>query len=668
MDFNIEEYSNLGINFFYGSIELLKILQNFKEKLLFRQGSSDEDNEAEQRANDVFQGYKFSILSILHIVIDQFVMYPNDIGIKQDEFILNAYNWGDYFDGSIHNLPRDSPHGIFLSNLLFLRKKIISSNDWSQIKVELYDLIDFLLKIENIILHNYVGKKRGHDQIIESTELISSKLPSVLLIFMNDSKKLSRAYYEMYRTPKKSKNKINLKKYTVKYGINPFDSKFELDEIDKHNLFLTGFTIVNYFLWKNILSEEMFEENKDIFNNLLQAKNWDEYDLLFGSINENVCIKLEKNDPLSEYYYSQVKEISNEFTRSLISPLNEVVFSKTNDLKSILHYRPISYVNYDSSGALNFISVLLGLVHAQKISYMKEKARVIELVHKDTPGNNFSYAIFLPCSGTISDSSRWWVFYRCATDYSGQGGFNHKSIHLFLERYEKLIEYEQFEIDEDDFKEYLKPNFLNYFETITKDAIDTNSSMRGAYLELLVSSYFWKLGYKVIPRKKIKSLNREIDVVAIDDKNKLIYFVECKEKSITVDEDERSRVTDELFEKHKDEHDGFFGFGVNEIIHSQLSDFIDLYNNVVTNFDSFLQELDITDKDYSLKGIFVTTDLLDIELLELPDPIEFWTFWILKEKLQSVKLDKSYLDILEMHIQSKIARPLKDRLFLSEYY
>ena len=667
MDFDIEEYSNLGVNFFYGSIELLKLLRNFDESSPSR-NSSDEENEAEKRVDEVFQGYKFSILSILHIVIDQFVMYPNDIGIKQDEFILNAYNWGDYFDGSIHNLPRDSSHGIFLSNLLFLRKKIISSEDWSQIKAELYDLIDFLLNIEKIIIHNYVGKKRGEDAIIDSSELILSKLPSVLLIFMNDSKKLSLSYFDMYRTPKKSNKKINLKKYTVKYGVNPFDLKFELDEIDKHNMFLTGFKIVNHFLWNNILNEEIFEENKDIFNKLLQAKNWNEYDRLFGALNDNVCIKLEKNDPLSDYYFSQLKEISNEYTRSLISPLNEVNFSKSNDLKSILHYRPISYINYDACGAFNFISVLLGLVHAQKITFMKEKAKVIELVHKDDPGNNFSYAIFLPCSGTISDSSRWWVFYRCATDYSGQGGYNHKMIHRFLENYEELIDFEQFEIDEEDFREYLKPNFLKYFEKITKEAIDTNSSMRGAYLELLVSSYFWKLGHKVIPRKKIKSLNREIDVVAIDDKNKVIYFVECKEKSITVDEDERSRIANELLAKHREEHEGFFGVGVNEIIQSQLSDFIDLYNEVVTNYPSFLQEIQINDKDYSLKGIFVTTDNLDIELLELPDPIEFWTFWILKEKLQSVNMDKSYLEIIEMHIQSQIARPLKDRGFLSEYY
>jgi len=69
-----------------------------------------------------------------------------------------------------------------------------------------------------------------------------------------------------------------------------------------------------------------------------------------------------------------------------------------------------------------------------------------------------------------------------------------------------------------------------------------------------------------------------------------------------------------------------------------------------------------------LKGILATTELLNIESIELPDNIEFWTWWILKQKLNSINIDKSYLEIIEKHMKSSITRPLRDKSYLSDYF
>jgi len=655
---------NLGIDYAYGSIELIKILNEvdvFKD--FYREYAREEPSD------ELFQGYKFAILAALHRIIDEFVSSPDDIGVEPDEVIWNAYNWGPFQDSSVQSLPRDSSHGILLNNLLILRKQIISSDNWEDLKKNLFDVIDFLLKIENIFTKFYVGKSRTDEKIVDPTELILKKLTTVLLIFLNDGHKLTQSYYEMYRSPKNVDSDIDLRRLTRKLGKSPLEDTMEFDEIDKHSIFLLGFKMANLYLWKKILGDESFNKFKTVFKKLYKANDWSEFDLLFGKINEKVCQFIEKGDVLFDYSFIKKADITQDIIKDIISPLDEKLIQREIDLKSKLLFRPVSYVNYDASGALNFIVVLLGLVHAQIIQYMKEKAKVVELVHEDKPGNNYSYAIFLPCSGTISDSSRWWIFFRCATDYSGQGGFNHMIIHKFLDKYSEYVDFSKYAVDEDEFRNYLRSDYIKYIEKQTKEAIDINSGLRGAILELLVSSYFWKKNFEVYPRYKANFLNKELDIVAIDRNTKTIYVVECKEKSITIDSDEFDRLADEIFNIFKVENPkGEFGVGHNELTFYQLSKFIELINKINNDPTTLLKELNILEGGYRLIGILATTELFDIEAITLPDHIEFWTWWILKDKLISVGIDKSYFEILEKHMKSSISRPLRDHSYMNDYF
>jgi len=664
MDEEAPELPNLGIDFAYGSIELIKILN---EVDLFKDFFSEYTGE--EASDELFQGYKFAVLAALHRIINEFVISPTDVGVEPDEVIWNAYNWGPYQESALQSLPRDSSHGILLNNLLLLRTRVISSGNWEELKKNLYDVLDFLFKIENIFVKFYVGKGRTDDKIIDPTVLITRKLPSVLLIFLNDGGKLTQSYYDMYRSPKNVDSDIDLRRFTRKLGGNPFDDFIEFDDVDKHHIFLLGFKMANLFLWKRILGDELFNKFKAVFKKLYNANYWNEFDLLFGTINDKVCRFIENENVLYDYSFIKNAEITQDFIREIISPLDENMIQKEIELKLKLLFRPVSYVNHDASGALNFIAVLLGLVHAQIIRYMKEKARVIELVHEDKPGNNYSYAIFLPCSGTLSDSSRWWIFFRCATDYSGQGGFNHMIIHKFLDRYSEYVDYSPYKVDEDELRNYLRSDYIKYIEKQTKDAIDINSGMRGAFLELLVSSYLWKKKCEVYLRYEPKFLNKELDIVAIDRNMKTIYVVECKEKSVTVDSDEFDRLADEIFNILKAENPrGEFGVGHNELTFYQLSKFIKLIDKINNNLTMLLRELNIIEDDYRLIGILATTELYDIEDINLPDHIEFWTWWILRDKLISMDIDKSYLEILEKHMKSSMARPLRDHDYMNDYF
>ena len=657
---NKKELPNLGLDFAVGSIQVLKILNEinkFEEFIEFNFSIKLQDR--------LLLGYKLGLLVALHRIIEHFVDSPEDIGISSDEVITNAFHWGSFKDSNIRSLPNVTPHGILINNLLGYRNKIISAKNWNVLKQELFYVIDYIEKLESVIIKFYVGKN-DKSNVISPVILMKSKLPQVLLIFFNDSNKLFISYNELIRSFNYSDD-IDLRDFNRNLGANPFDIEDPFDKLDKHKIFLNGYKLANLYLWNKVLGNIKFKQYWNIFHKIFLSQSWDDFDSIFGIINENIVKKLKEKDEYVNYYFKKNGRIQKDIIQNIISPYFGLNITNEDKLKALLLFRPIQYINYDVMGAMNFIVVLNGLIFNYLKEKINEKIRIIEITHTHEFTINFTYAILLPLSGIFSDASRWWVFYRCATNMSMETG-TYDLIKKTLEDYSDYINIDKIEVDENKLQDYLRSAYVKHIEDKTDEVITINSAMRGALLELLVSNYYSKLGYSIILGHKTRFIKKELDIVAIDENNKIITIIECKEKSVTIDSEEFDLIADKLLDElHVKNRITEIGISHNEVTISQLNDFIFLINKIKKNYLKFIQELKIPDLNYRIKGIFASSELYNIQSIELPEDIEFWTWWEIREKLQSVKMNKRYIEIIEKHMKSSLS-PLKNPHFMQDFF
>ena len=246
-------------------------------------------------------------------------------------------------------------------------------------------------------------------------------------------------------------------------------------------------------------------------------------------------------------------------------------------------------------------------------------------------------------------------------------------IQFFIKRYRKRISLRRRRIGEHDLLRYLKSDYVKFIEEESKKATDINALMRGSLLELLVALYFSKKGFDVHVRYKSSALGKEYDVVAIKEagvNSNVIHIVECKERSVTTDPEEFSRLANEHLEKarKKLKSKGPIGVTPADIVFKEILDFRNSIEEVRKNIRKLAHELGIKDnRNIELKGILVTTELYSAPPEVTPD-VEFWTWWTLKEKLSAVGIDKSFFEIIEKHLRGEIGRPITDLHFYKDYF
>lgn len=670
-----------GAECLFGSMYLLLHLFE-SEKLLVFFKQFGREAEAKELPAKFLEGFKLALLALLHQMVIQAIETPEIIGIERSEKIDWTYLFGLNEARTIHKLPNLSAQGILITNLLTFRKKILESKDWNILWSETEGLRDYLDPFREIFLSCYVGKREKSNEALDPESALKTKLPELVLIFLNDERNLSRAFSDMYRLHPPS---LRLEQYEM-----PLQRKeTELDEdplqmlrhsrrslletTARSRVFLEGYKFANLALWRLALGKPEFAKSSDISKVIQKVNSWASLDRAFDRLNDGIVSKFEESNKSNETNLILTKKVPSALSHKLIVPI-EKPKALQPWLSDVLNHRPAKVVGFEgSNGASQFCTVLLGLVYKHKLRIMHEKAQVIEFIHKQkTRGNDYSYALFIPTSSNIADYSRWWVFYRCATDHSDFGSASYNYIHSSLKSLKPFIHYRKFAINEHRFFEYFKSDYIKFIEKECKNATDTNSNLRGAYLELLVAFIFVRRGFRVLLRHRSTLLGRkEIDVIATKQhrKTNVLYIVECKEHSLTADAEEFQRISNAILDKSREKGKGPFGVSQSTAMLKIIEDFKnEKLNPLKNNLQAFAEEIKYPYKDsIKLVGVVATTELFKAPIRIFPD-IELWTYRTLKRKLQTADIDKSFIGIIEKHLKGSVGRPIADLHFYKNYF
>jgi Holliday junction resolvase-like predicted endonuclease len=665
----------------FGSTYLLLSLSEKDRQVKLNEQINQE--KTEQLPLYIFEGYKLAIIVLLHRIINQVIDSPETIGLRRSKKIDCAYQFGTEDKSCIHNLPNGSSQGILVKNLLFFRKKILKTKDWNELWSSVECLRDFLNPMKEIFLSSFTGKVNQSDSTLEPEEALLRKLPELILIFMNDEKLIHLAFNEMYRLQPATKRLEQFKRPIKPKGttndlfdlLNKEISQGTLnfmDKADKAGKFLAGYKFANISLWHLSLGEQLWD-NTEIFKGEKNATTWSEFCAAFDEINGSVVSNFEKNNCSNETKLVLLKKVPKELRHQLISPIVKQKRQGTS-LSEALNHRPGKIISFDgSNGASQFCTVLSGLVYQNQLKIRSEKAQVIEFIHKQkTRGNNYSYALLIPTYSNLADYSKWWIFYRCATDHTGYGGSCFTQIRTYIESLKPFICLKKFRIREENFVDYFKSDYTKFIEKECKKATNDNSLLRGAFLELLVAQIFTIKGYKTLLRHKSEVLGRkEIDVIAVPQQETMgnvVYVVECKERSLTFADDEFHKISKKLLDESRKKGGSLFSVSSSDVMYEILEEFDREKVSLLQNkSEQFLKEIGFFCKNVRIIGVVATTAIIEAPT-QASKNVELWTFWTLKDKLQEGKIDKSFIEIIASYLLGKVGRPLSDALFYENYF
>jgi hypothetical protein len=675
---------SLAAEYLFGSTFLLLYLCEAKKQLAFYKSFYGKE-KAQNLPTQFFEGFKLALVALLHRVVSQAIEAPESIGVRRSKKIDWAYHFGSEGQSTIHKLPNLSAQGILITNLLTFRKKILESKNWDSLWEATESLRDFFYPFQEIFLSCYCGKIQKSDEDLNPENALRTKLPALILIFMNDERNLHLAFNEMYRlNPSHApleRYKTRLESKEVRTNEDPLQFLKEdvlesrgsfFENVDIAGIFLEGFKFANISLWRLVLGDHDFGKSITLFRDVETAESWTAFVEAFDKLNEEIVSLFERANRTNETDLIFVKKVPTDLSRKLIVPL-EKTKARRIEISDVLNHRPAKVISFEgSNGVSQFCTVLLGLVNQHRRGIMKEKAQVVEFIHKQKyRGNDYSYGLFIPTSSNIADYSRWWIFYRCATDHSGYGSSCLAQVRAYLESLRPHIHFRKFTINEETFFDYLKSDYIKFIEAESRRATDDNNLLRGAFLELLVALIFVKLGFNVKLRHKSKLLRgKEIDIVATKQnaETDLIYIVECKERSLTADIEEFDRISQVILAKKRENGKGFISFTPSDAMHVIIEEFERRrLRPLKSKLREFAAEINhhYTEKT-KIIGVLATTELFEDSKQISPD-IELWTYWTLKRKFQETNIDKSFIEIIECYLAGKVARPIIDMNFFKDY-
>jgi len=247
-----------------------------------------------------------------------------------------------------------------------------------------------------------------------------------------------------------------------------FTSDFDIHVSDQTELddSIQGYTLGLEYLWK--LFADRLQIDNTIFDGLHRINEYKEIDYqYFGKLQQKFF------DPVSERHDIELGDtpikisepISNEEFSYLFADDRIPVIGKEEQLKQLLLWEHAERLdaNHLEKGAV-FISIVEGMVQVRNYIDTDEAVFVRRFVHYDSAvdGNNYSYAVRVDAPHLLGTNGMrgWATFVRVGTDYSGYGSSQYKRTEDRLETLESegVIEIEEMELGEEQFKRLLKEN------------------------------------------------------------------------------------------------------------------------------------------------------------------------------------------------------------------
>ena len=280
--------------------------------------------------------------------------------------------------------------------------------------------------------------------------------------------------------------------------------------------YIRGYCLILEIFYKNVLTPKIYAGVK---SELRKLKSWDDIHKFYRSLpiseKGNIFKPLFKiNDKLKTDSLLDSNQITTEYQL-------DIIFRRINRLRFKLNRSYYGDFGYDNIN--HFLYVLLGARYIQK-----GKIEVVEFREILNKGDyEYSYMIFMPLSGMISDGSYWMFFDKLAVSrgkgYKSGGKF---MIDGYIKELKKTDRYNflKYDIKRDLLKEYI--NKRDHLEVKFSNLSEKVKDSKGLIAEFLAYLHVAKLKNAVLKeiRKDVK--NTDIDVVAENDDT--VFIIQSK--------------------------------------------------------------------------------------------------------------------------------------------
>lgn len=552
--------------------------------------------------SSVLDGYAFFVEVVNSNLIDSFCL-SSAFDLEEDIIYTRAKYVGVYID----EIPNTCEKTVFLKNLWNTFKNIDEQSSWKKIKVYWENTANLFLIFDKIYDEYTI-----HTTSIDKDFSLKAATAFYTYIFLNDT---NRGKPHTYPAPV-LKNKLNRELLEKSY---------------------VGYVLCLQYLWYVLLGKEEFEKSSltslhkafEKYHDKLDKKHplfpfldeqyddktltslikWKSLDCFFSVIKSEIIEPLE-NEIGESYFRKGLLTLNSTFDTSNLSDLlsknnlqNPDYLSNDTNIESKIkkldyHFLWEMFFKIDChqiilDGATPFVELLIGAVGKNKLFNIEDKIELLRIKHPAIGKTKFdyTYAILVESYSNFSDYSVWYVFFDCATDYSGFGGTLHQNIELFLEKYEKedAINVRDITIEKDFFEKYLDQGILSAITRIRNEAEGILENTRGTPLE--------KIAYEV--NKEIKQWNIESQEALMQNIENLVFVLKSNVP--------QNSENDFIFDKIKE-----IELSKDVIKHySIISLIIPLLIKI--NMDEKLDSIDkkITDIDFKIDGLVNTNTILE---------------------------------------------------------
>jgi len=471
----------------YACINMLRALED--QKSFFRY---IKEKKIRQSKSKLFKGYRLMIRAIQRAVLHNLAEEPNYLDLENNFTFYRAR-----FNGTPLQKISDSCDAIvFIKNLHYLFQSCWKAESWQDMKTKL-GICD---KIVFTIFDNLYARLKPKKTGFSKEEILQSITLDFILVFLSDtSRNRPNCYYVSF----------------LEKGLR----------IENDSETIEGYKLALVFLWEHCGGFA------DAATKIIRLKNdWQSLDGSFRIMRSYT----DKTKPWLDLdsWFEITKPLSKKELDHLLSQKRyaPVMQSKKEELEEAFYWYEIDALT--SEFFSTFGTLLVSIRGA--VSYAKEmgdKITLIRLLHSrpHENGNDYSYAILLSGGGILSDPSGWLLFPEIATDYSGQGGYQHKRIEEEINKAVDNIEIKTINVSYDILEKELNISGLNKIDLVrnNKRLRDNNSKLKGNLTEQLVRSIFIARGFE-IKGASLRIKGKEIDLLA--EKNNELYCIEIQNK------------------------------------------------------------------------------------------------------------------------------------------
>lgn len=493
----------------------------------------------------ILLGYQFMIKTLIATLISA-IDSNISLGLNEDFTYHRAMRFVGFKPSE---LPNTCEKAIFIKNIFELAKPLWRARSWRELEGKSVKFIENCISIFDKIFRNYVTLS---DQVkLDKEDALKKLAIFYTLVNLTDVHKgMPNGYISSFFTY------VDLE-HTEHEDIKIRVSKKKSDFFKK---IFYGYKYALQFLWHSLLDEKTFEKYvsrmhlaedwcppNEIFDSegdrLSRYKKGKYLDDFFTILKGNVIDPMEEEMkigfPFNNIFVMSSTSISkDEFGILLSRKPTDPEYNEEEMLESKLYWYPAELVVSTNTfnGVPAFIHLLSGMVVNRRMRGIEDSVKVSRFKHPISGvGNRYSYGILIETISNVgADYSGWIIFFDCATDYSGYGGFLHSLAEKFISSYAEkgMVELIEIEIEREKLLKHLKENIVRYdvkdiirnWEYLQSIEMKFDEA-RGVLIELLL---YYVLSEKVCEKLiwRYKKDDIEIDLVASAGKD--IYFFECK--------------------------------------------------------------------------------------------------------------------------------------------